>query len=150
MIDGIGGLTRYDYGGSGQLAQVIDDIGNTTTVLTDAYGRKLALYDPDLGTSSYHYNAFGELVATANAAESVVNTIDIIGRQTHRVVSYLRENRPDKFLELDLRRRSRRGHRQIACGDRARWASNDSQLRRVWPSGISRNKRGARWDHHEL
>ena len=53
--------THYTYDKLGRLTNVRDHVGNMTTLVYDAYGRKEQMSDPDMGTWSYAYDTAGNL-----------------------------------------------------------------------------------------
>lgn len=57
-----GSLTRA-YDPMGNLVRVTDALGNVTSLEYDNRGRKVALYDPDMGVWGYCYDALGQLKA---------------------------------------------------------------------------------------
>jgi YD repeat-containing protein len=60
--------------------------GVTTTMSYDVRGRKTGMVDPDMGTWSYHYNAFGELVSQTDAKnQTTTMSYDALGRLKTRV-----------------------------------------------------------------
>ena len=59
--------------------------GVTTTMSYDVRGRKTGMVDPDMGTWSYHYNAFGELVSQTDAKnQTTTMSYDALGRLISR------------------------------------------------------------------
>lgn len=73
--------TTYAYGPFGLPHEVRDRAGNVIITTYDAYGRKLALHDPDRGTEMYRYNGFDELVRTVDGRGTVTELEhDALGR----------------------------------------------------------------------
>jgi RHS repeat-associated protein len=69
--DAHGLVTNYAYYADGSLQSVSRDAGRGAVVnsfTNDVLGRKIAQDDPDTGTSTFEYNALGELVAEVDAA----------------------------------------------------------------------------------
>ena len=61
-----GGTIDYSYYGSGNIKNITTG-GNITTMSYDEAGRQEQLIDPSAGTSSFVYNAFGELISQTDA-----------------------------------------------------------------------------------
>jgi YD repeat-containing protein len=60
--------------------------GVTTTMTYDVRGRKTGMVDRDMGTWSYGYNAFGELISQTDAKnQPTAMTYDALGRLKTRV-----------------------------------------------------------------
>ncbi|MFD3761065.1 RHS repeat-associated core domain-containing protein [Streptomyces sp. NPDC058622] len=74
--------TRYSYGPSGELSQVVDPVGNTWRYEYDLRGRKTKEHDPDRGVTTYAFND----------GDQAVSTLDARGRSVH--VSYDKLGRP--------------------------------------------------------
>jgi|GEM_PF-4546258 len=54
--------TQYSYDYSNQLVRTIDAHGNTSDILYDGFGRKIAMDDPDMGHWEYGYDDNGNLL----------------------------------------------------------------------------------------
>ena len=54
--------TRYAYDIGGNLTDVVDAVGNATTIDYDMAGRKIEMRDPDMGTWGYGYDDIGNLL----------------------------------------------------------------------------------------
>lgn len=54
--------TTLTYGAFGTLAQVADPSGHVVQMVYDDLGQRILLNDPDSGSRTTHYNAFGEVV----------------------------------------------------------------------------------------
>lgn len=81
-IDASGGVANYQYDSYGNITRVEDHVGNVTSIEYDKAGRRIALSDPDSGTTVSTYNAFGELVSTTDMAGNQVNYVfDRLGRK---------------------------------------------------------------------
>jgi RHS repeat-associated protein len=76
--------TRYAYAPFDQVASVTDDVGHVTTMEYDVRGRRIQLDDPDQGTTTFKYNAFGNLYRSTHAASGQVKNYhhDDLGRLT--------------------------------------------------------------------
>ena len=74
--------TRYAYDGDGNLRFVCTDpANNVVEARFDVRGRKLKTIDPDLGTWSYVYNGYGDLVSQTDAKQQTTTmTYDKLGR----------------------------------------------------------------------
>lgn len=59
--------TTYGYDVAGNLTQVTDALGNTTSLSYDLLGRKTAMNDPDMGQWLYQYDAVGNLTNQRDA-----------------------------------------------------------------------------------
>jgi RHS repeat-associated protein len=59
--------TRYRYNPLGEIIQITDDRGNTTTIEYDLMGRRLAITNPDTGRTEYDYDANGNLISKLTA-----------------------------------------------------------------------------------
>ncbi len=51
----------------GNLTEVTDTLGNVTTMVYDALGRKTSMADPDMGAWTYVYDLAGNLTAQTDA-----------------------------------------------------------------------------------
>lgn len=75
-----GSSISYWYHSSGQVRQ-INAAGSVSTMAYDEYGMQTNLIDPDAGTTSYTYNAFGELLTQTNARSQETSlSYDVLGR----------------------------------------------------------------------
>jgi len=73
--------TTYQYDALGNLAKVIDALGNQTTIDNDLHGRKKSIDDPDMGVWTYRYDSLGELMSqTDNNNQTKAATYDPLGR----------------------------------------------------------------------
>ena len=74
--------TTYAYAPFDQVASVADDVGNVTKMHYDVRGRRVQLDDPDQGTTTFKYNAFGNLYKSTHAASGQVKNYqhDDLGR----------------------------------------------------------------------
>ncbi len=68
-VDGPYLTTSYTYNRKGQLTKVTDPGKNEWLFTYDIKGRETSRKDPDAGTSSTVYNAFGEVETSTNGAE---------------------------------------------------------------------------------
>ncbi len=64
--------TTYGYDLSGNLARVIDAVGNMTTINYDALGRKTSMADPDMGQWQYEYDTAGNLTRQEDNNDQVI------------------------------------------------------------------------------
>jgi RHS repeat-associated protein len=76
--------TSYAYAPFDQVASVTDDVGHVTKMQYDVRGRRVQLDDPDQGTTTFNYNAFGDLYKSTHAASGQVKDYqhDDLGRLT--------------------------------------------------------------------
>jgi RHS repeat-associated protein len=93
-IDDMNGTVDFTYDKYGTLAQTIVNQGQTTTPIVvasyyDYHGNKWKVDDPDKGTWTFKYNAFGELTERKNAicngsnpswCQTTVMSYDSVGR----------------------------------------------------------------------
>jgi RHS repeat-associated protein len=96
VTDAAGSVTTYHYDAYGNTRVVIDPSGNQTTNLYAVPGladttalRKTQSVDPDMGTWTYAYDSFGELVRQVDPKESANGTAstsayDVLGRMISR------------------------------------------------------------------
>ena len=82
--DASGFVTQFAYRADGNLVGVTRNAGNgviSNTFAYDVLGRKIQQVDPDTGTSTFEYNAFGEVIATTdNGSYRTEREIDARGR----------------------------------------------------------------------
>lgn len=69
---------------TGSTVRVTDDDGEPTVYESDLAGRRTALVDPNSGTSTYTYDAKGQVSQIASATGTVTLTYDVLGRMTAR------------------------------------------------------------------
>lgn len=82
----IDGVTTYAYDGVGNLTQVVDETGLTTTMTYDALERLVTLDDPAEGLTVRTYNAAGEVTAHVNGDGAThVYSYDAVSRLTQTV-----------------------------------------------------------------
>ena len=80
--------TIYVYNAAGDLLQVKDHFGNTTTIAYDLLGRKISMNDPDMGFWEYTYDANGNLLTQIDAKLQKVNFYyDELNRLTSKTYS---------------------------------------------------------------
>lgn len=73
--------TSYGYDPLGNLASVIDPMGNTWSNSYDSLGRRTSSSDPDLGTWSYGYDDAGRLLTQLDAkSQQTAFSYDRLGR----------------------------------------------------------------------
>ena len=85
------GNINYNYDGAGRLV-LVHALGAYTHIEYDPAGNQSKLTDPDAGTTTYKYNAFGELVRQTDA-RNIVNTwhYDGLGRITDKICNTTHE-----------------------------------------------------------
>ncbi len=70
--------SAYTYDFTGQLTQILHPNGTTKTTFTyDMAGRKTGMSDPDAGTSTYGYDANGNLILTVDARGAAAGRVVI-------------------------------------------------------------------------
>jgi RHS repeat-associated protein len=80
--------TTYAYNAAGDLLQVKDHYGNTTTISYDTLSRKLSMNDPDMGFWEYTYDANGNLITQTDEKLQTVNfKYDALNRVTSKTYS---------------------------------------------------------------
>ena len=85
IVDALGHSAYYIFDAQDDLTHTIDSYGNVVQQGYDLRGRRNALVDPDMGTWSYGYNAFGEQVSEVDAKQQhTTSTYDLLGRLTYR------------------------------------------------------------------
>jgi RHS repeat-associated protein len=84
-------MTTYVYNAAGDLLQVKDHYGNTTTVSYDTLGRKSSINDPDMGFWEYTYDANGNLVTQTDAKLQTI-TYSYDGLNRIRLKTYSTED----------------------------------------------------------
>ncbi len=94
-------LISYGYDAFGNLVATrigknsADTGGTLITAKFDSYGRKTSMIDPDKGSWSYVYNAFGELVSqTSNGLQLGISTYDMAGRKFRETVAIGHDGKP--------------------------------------------------------
>ena len=89
--------TTYDYNAAGDLLQVKDHYGSTTTINYDTLGRKMSMTDPDVGFWKYTYDANGNLVTQTDAIlQTITFSHDAINRITSK--TYSTEDPPVSYI----------------------------------------------------
>ncbi len=87
--DNAQGILTYDYDTQGNLlsaTRTADGKTATTEMTYDTMGRKESMDDPDKGTWTYKYNAFGELTSQTDAKGQTSNiSYDLLGRMVSRM-----------------------------------------------------------------
>ena len=84
--DALGNLTRMT-----QHVQSGDSVGSdiVSTITYDNLSRKIAMQDPDKGSWTYEYNAFGELISQTSANQqagvTTAMSYDVLGRMSGRI-----------------------------------------------------------------
>ena len=80
--------TTYAYNAAGDLLQVKDHYGNTTTIHYDMLGRKTSMNDPDMGFWEYGYDANGNLITQIDEKLQTLNfKYDALNRLTAKTYS---------------------------------------------------------------
>lgn len=77
--DDLGGLVQYSYDATGNCIRVAGP-RTVVTATFDALGQRTMLNDPDLGTTTYSYNPYGELQSQTTNGQTVSYTRDKLGR----------------------------------------------------------------------
>lgn len=112
VIDADLNESDYSYDAFGNLIQLEDTLGNTTTNTYDLRGRKITMDDPDMGQWSYSYNALGELVSQTDAKSQIVTmTYDLLGRMVSRVelegtTTWTYDHKPTETPQVGITNRS--------------------------------------------
>ncbi len=82
-----GGTLNYTYYSHGGLKTVVNGANTLVTNNYDAYARQSSLVDINAGTTTYDYNALGELVSQINAkSQTHTMTYDLAGRMLTKVM----------------------------------------------------------------
>ena len=91
VTDHLQGKITYEYHIDGQLSKMHSyHAGQSTSAATtvlefDSHGRKTKMIDPDKGTWTYRYNAFGELIFQRDAnLQTITQSYDRLGRMVLR------------------------------------------------------------------
>src|SRR5258708_35800419 len=88
---GAGLLVINKHNAAGDLLAVTRNAGNgnvVTTVKYDSLGRKTSISDPDAGTTSFTYNAAGDVLTQKDAKnQTVTQFYDAMGRRWKRTTS---------------------------------------------------------------
>jgi RHS repeat-associated protein len=79
--------TQYIWGAYSQLVQIIDANGNATKTVYDRLGRPSSSTDPDRGSRTFGFDAFGNLVSLIDPKGTTTITPDLLGRTTKIVSS---------------------------------------------------------------
>ena len=77
--DDAGTLVQYDYDAAGNCVRVAGPRTETTAVF-DKFGRRTRLADPDMGTATFSYDTFGQLVSQTTNGQTATYTYDKLGR----------------------------------------------------------------------
>lgn len=101
VLDHHDGKMEYKYDPLGNVTDTIshgrpgENLGITISVTYDKRGRKETLSDPDKGSWSYEYNAFGDLIEQVDGKQQkVVTEYDRYGRPLRRT-DYLKSGTPE-------------------------------------------------------
>jgi RHS repeat-associated protein len=91
-VDNYGNSVTYAYDATGNLRTSTQHAADTgvnavATLLFDKLGRKTSMTDADMGTWTYSYNGFGELIQQNTAISGKYTTVayDLLGRMTGRI-----------------------------------------------------------------
>jgi RHS repeat-associated protein len=85
VTDARGQVITYGYDAAGRLISMVAD-GKVTSYGYDLYGNKISDSDPDKGSWTYRYNAFGDPVEQTNARGEVTRmTYDLLERMIGRI-----------------------------------------------------------------
>ncbi|MFC0623380.1 RHS repeat-associated core domain-containing protein [Kribbella deserti] len=83
VVGGTPDITRYTYHKGGELASIIDAMGNTWRYTYDQRGSLIQSDDPDKGRSQMAYDAAQRLTAVTDARGATINyAYDVLGRKT--------------------------------------------------------------------
>ena len=84
-IDGPYATTTYEYDVLGNLKKVIDELGNTNTMVYDTLSRKTSMHDPNMGDWTYEYDLNGNLTKQTDAKGQVIAfQYDQLNRRTQK------------------------------------------------------------------
>ncbi|WP_031457782.1 SpvB/TcaC N-terminal domain-containing protein, partial [Flavobacterium chungangense] len=81
-----GGTITFSYYANGQLKES-NYGGHKVNITIDGWGNKTAMTDPNAGTYTYSYDAFGQLIAETTPKGRTDTTYDEFGKVTKRKVS---------------------------------------------------------------
>jgi RHS repeat-associated protein len=70
----------YTYDADGNLKRTLDPNGNMVEITYDNRGRKTASVDPDMGSWSYGYDGFGDLISQSHSKGGSTMRYDPLGR----------------------------------------------------------------------
>ncbi|NBW79639.1 MAG: type IV secretion protein Rhs, partial [Betaproteobacteria bacterium] len=85
VTDSLGSTITYQYDALGNLTQT-NAAGSVTAMQYDLRGNKVAMQDPAMGSWTYAYNAYGELVSQRDSlSQSTALEYDSLGRLVKRV-----------------------------------------------------------------
>lgn len=84
VTDAMGNIVTYKYDALGNLVET-NAAGSITSLQYDLRGNKIAMQDPAMGSWTYGYNAFGELVSQRDSLNQTTTlAYDVLGRVTKR------------------------------------------------------------------
>ncbi|MDT7516989.1 RHS repeat-associated core domain-containing protein, partial [Rhodoferax mekongensis] len=84
VTDAMGNKVDYQYDALGNLVRT-NAAGSVTSLQYDVRGNKIAMQDPAMGSWTYGYNAFGELVTQRDSLnQTTAMAYDVLGRMTKR------------------------------------------------------------------
>lgn len=84
--DHYGYMTTYKYTNHGDMNEVRDAVGNTTTMSYDLRGRLLQRIEPNIGNTTYTYDGFGQLLTQTNSLNLTITfNYDLLGRIVSRL-----------------------------------------------------------------
>ncbi len=90
VTDALGGTTRYEMDGAGNVVQIVNARNQQILATYDDSGRRLTVNDPDAGSRTFVYNGLGELTSETDARGIVTShTYDLLGRPDTRQASYV-------------------------------------------------------------
>ncbi len=72
--------SNYVYGAFNRLKTTSDNAGHLTSFAHDAYGRRTAHFDPDIGQTLYFYNGYDELKTSIDPSQQRLFDYDSLGR----------------------------------------------------------------------
>jgi len=78
--------TTYQYDTLGNLTQIVNSLGSTTTLTYDTLSRKTAINDPQMGAWAYQYDPNGNLLLQTDAkGQTIQMTYDRINRLASKI-----------------------------------------------------------------
>lgn len=75
----LGGIINFTYYADGQLKES-DYEGHKVVISIDGWGNKIAMSDPNAGTYTYDYDAFGQTINETTPKGATINTYDNYGK----------------------------------------------------------------------
>jgi RHS repeat-associated protein len=89
VTDALGGTTRYEMDGAGNVVQIVNARNQKILAEYDDSGRRLTVDDPDAGLRVFVYNGLGELTLEKDARNiETTHEYDLLGRPRLRYATY--------------------------------------------------------------